>query len=96
MSSERKAWLREFRYYPEPVLVVFLYGVLFAIPTLEQYLFMVFSKEVGYNYTVNANTANSDCSPDDQNSTSHVLLKEVRLTKFLHFQYKDPAKEEEF
>ncbi|XP_066910424.1 lysosomal proton-coupled steroid conjugate and bile acid symporter SLC46A3-like [Clytia hemisphaerica] len=79
-----KKFIRSLRYYPELLFVFHLYGVLFSGPTLEQYLYKVFSDEVGYNYTYNSNTANSDCNKGDLNSTSHTLLKEVqdRISKF--------------
>lgn len=76
--------ITKLRYLPEPLFAVHLYGVLFSAPILEQYLFKVFSDELGYNYTYNADTANSDCRPGELNTTSHILLKQVqdKISKF--------------
>lgn len=77
MVNRVKKILLQLQYYPELVFVVHLFGVLFASPTLEQYVFKVFSDEVGYNFTYDASTANNDCNNDLKNSTTVILLKEV-------------------
>lgn len=78
MANRIKSFVIQLQYYPELLFVFHLFGVLFSAPTLEQYLFKVFSDEVGYNYTYDASTANNDCSNDFKNSTSFGLLKEVQ------------------
>ena len=83
MVSFIKRFLLQLQYCPELLFVFHLFGVLFSAPTLEQYIFKVFSDEVGYNYTYDASTANDACSNDLKNSTSLILLKEVFIYLFL-------------
>ena len=90
MGSRTKRFLIQLQYYPELVFVVYLFGVLFSGPTLEQYLFKVFSKEVGYNYTYDASTANNDCSNDLKNSTAMIKLKEVYINMLKCLKLKIP------
>ena len=84
MVSFIKRFLLQLQYCPELLFVFHLFGVLFSAPTLEQYIFKVFSDEVGYNYTYDASTANDACSNDLKNSTSLILLKEVFIYLFIY------------
>lgn len=54
---------------PEPLAIMFYFGVMLCSPVYEQYFYKRYSEHYGYNWTLGMSSSESGCGQNSGNST---------------------------